>query len=67
AWEWMKHLGGGPGQLRILRKPALSPQEILTLASGPGLFLNDPDQAEQFLAYWSADFSPPESGRIADP
>jgi uncharacterized ferritin-like protein (DUF455 family) len=59
AWEWMKPLGGGPGRLRILRKPALSPQEIQTLADGPGLFLNDPAQAEQFLAYWSVDFSPP--------
>ncbi len=67
AWEWMKHFGGGPGRLRILRKPALSSREIQSLARGPGLFLNDTAQAEQFLAYWSADFSPPESGRIDDP
>ncbi len=53
AWEWMQLLGGGPGRLRILRKPGLSPQEIQTLADGPGHFLNDPAQAVQFLAYWT--------------
>jgi uncharacterized ferritin-like protein (DUF455 family) len=53
AWEWMKQLGGGPGRLRILRKSAVSPQEIHALADGPGIFLNDPSQADQFLAYWT--------------
>ena len=53
AWEWMNHLGGGPGRLRILRKPALSPQEADTLARSPGLFLNDPALAETFLAHWT--------------
>lgn len=53
AWEWMKHGDGGPGRMRILRKPALSSEEIEALASGPGLFLNDPRQAGHFLAHWS--------------
>lgn len=53
AWEWMRQLGGGPGRLRILRKPALSEPEIQALAEGPGHFLNDASQAKQFLAHWS--------------
>lgn len=53
AWEWMRQLGGGPGRLRILRKPALSKPEIQALAEGPGHFLNDASQAKQFLAHWS--------------
>ncbi len=53
AWEWMKR---GPnklgGTLRILRKSALDAPTMRRL-SEDGIFLNDPDAAEMFLAHWS--------------
>lgn len=52
AWEWMKRGGNHPSRLRLLRKSTMSPEEIEALADGPGLFLNDPAQAEHFLAHW---------------
>lgn len=54
AWEWMKRGGGHPGHLRILRKLTLGPEEFAALVAGPGLFVNDPDEAEMFLAHWTA-------------
>lgn len=54
AWEWMKRSGNQPSRLRLLRKATLSPEEITALSHGPGVLLNDPEQAEQLLAYWSA-------------
>jgi hypothetical protein len=53
AWEWMKQEPSRQGGwLRILRKPALTAEEITALAKGPGWFLNDPAAAASFLAYW---------------
>ncbi len=52
AWEWMKRGGNRPSRLRLLRKAAMSPEEIDALTDGPGFILNDPGQAGQFLAHW---------------
>ncbi len=56
ASEWMKRSGKRPGHLRLLRKATMSEEEIEALANGPGLFLNDPAQAEHLIAHWSAGF-----------
>lgn len=53
AYEWAKRGSNRGGRLRILRKQAMSGSEIAALAEGPGLFLNDPQAAAVFLAYWS--------------
>ncbi|GAA5482761.1 DUF455 family protein [Haloferula sargassicola] len=53
AWEWMKRSGNRPSRLSLLRKATMTPAAISALAGGPGLFLNDPAQAGQFLAHWS--------------
>ncbi len=53
AYEWAKRGPNRGGRLRILRKQAMSGSEIAALAEGPGLFLNDPQAAAVFLAYWS--------------
>jgi hypothetical protein len=53
AWEWMKRDPSRQGGcLRILRKPAMTEEEIAALAKGPGCFLNDPAAATTFLACW---------------
>ena len=53
AREWMKRQPGSlGGRFRLLRRQSMSPEEITTLAAGPGLFLNDPDHATVFLAHW---------------
>jgi uncharacterized ferritin-like protein (DUF455 family) len=53
AWEWaMRGPGGGCGTLSILRKQDLTEEKLAGLAAGPGIFLNDPDAAKVFIAYW---------------
>lgn len=52
AWEWLQQLGGQrAGRLRILRRQQLDAGQLEELAAGPGMFLNDPGRARQFLAY----------------
>lgn len=56
AWEWMKRgPGGRSGRLRILRRATLDDQTIAALGRPPGVFLNDPETAEAFLAHWQQD------------
>jgi uncharacterized ferritin-like protein (DUF455 family) len=53
AWEWMKRQSKpGAGRLRILRRAAISQEEILRMADGLGIFLNDYQTATTFLAWW---------------
>ncbi len=53
AWKWMKrHPGSSGGGLRLLRRQTLTEQELTELTNGPGIFLNDPNTATTFLAYW---------------
>ncbi len=54
AWEWMKRGNYQGGSLRILRRPSLTDAQLSALLEGPGIFLNDPDAASLFLAYWQA-------------
>ncbi len=50
AWEWMaRKPGSGGGTLRILRKGGPLPEQ--------GIFLNDPELAEAFLALWTREGS----------
>ena len=51
ALEWMKRSGNQPSRLRILRKDPAG-AGIDPAPGTPGLFLNDPSQAEKFLAWW---------------
>ncbi len=53
AWEWMKRRpGSGGGRLRLLRRKTLTDKALADLTNGPGIFLNDPASATQFLAHW---------------
>lgn len=55
AWEWMKRQPGERGgTLLLLRKQSLDAAQIAALSGGPGMFLNDPDQATMLLAHWQA-------------
>lgn len=53
AYEWAKRGPGRGGRLRILRRQATSEEEIAALMKGPGVFLNEPEAASVFLAYWT--------------
>jgi uncharacterized ferritin-like protein (DUF455 family) len=56
AWEWMKRRPGSRGgKLRLLRRQALTAEELAQLTAGPGLFLNDAAAATTFLAHWQLD------------
>ncbi|MCU0796724.1 MAG: ferritin-like domain-containing protein [Akkermansiaceae bacterium] len=52
AWEWMRRSGRHGGRLRLLRKAKLGAAEIAEMNGAPGIFLNDPEQAGMFLAWW---------------
>jgi len=53
AWEWMKRSPNPSGGcLRILRKTAVDGEAIRDLGK-KGVFLNEPESAEVFLAHWS--------------
>jgi hypothetical protein len=55
AWEWMKRQSApGAGRLRILRRAALTADDLSRMAAGPGVFLNDPETASTFLAWWES-------------
>lgn len=55
AWEWMKRQPkSGAGRLRILRRAAISDDELHRMADGPGIFLNDYRTATTFLAWWES-------------
>lgn len=55
AWEWMKRQPkSGAGRLRILRRAAISEEELHRMADGPGIFLNDYGTATTFLAWWES-------------
>jgi len=58
AWEWMRQSANKQGgRLRILRRGGLDAAAIAALHEGPGVVLNDPESATEFLAHWL-----PESG-----
>lgn len=53
AWEWMRRKPDcGGGKLQLLRRQAMTEDEIARLSTGAGIFLNDPAAAELFLAHW---------------
>jgi uncharacterized ferritin-like protein (DUF455 family) len=55
AWEWMKRQPKpGAGKLSILRRASLTDEDLKRMSAGPGLFLNDPETAKVFLAWWEA-------------
>jgi len=55
AWEWMRRQPkASAGRLRILRRAAISDEELIRMADGPGLFLNDQTSATTFLAWWES-------------
>ncbi len=55
AWEWMKRQPkSGAGRLRILRRAAISEDELHRMADGPGIFLNDYKTATTFLVWWES-------------
>jgi hypothetical protein len=55
AWEWMKRSRPPHGgSLRILRKAAVDSVGLSELRK-KGVFLNDPETSEVFLAYWAPD------------
>lgn len=53
AWEWLRRSPDkDAGTLRVLRKDAVDEQTMRTLRDR-GVFINDIDAAEMFLAHWS--------------
>jgi hypothetical protein len=53
AWEWLQRSPNrAGGRLRILRRAGLDAVVIAALHEGPGVVLNDPESAAEFLAYW---------------
>lgn len=53
AWEWMKRSPDkDAGRLRVLRKAAVNGAAVRE-SGAQGVFLNDVDAAEMFLAHWS--------------
>jgi uncharacterized ferritin-like protein (DUF455 family) len=55
AWEWLKQGPHPSGRMRILRRATLDATAIADLGRAPGVFLNDPTTAENFLAHWQPD------------